>query len=107
MRFLAAVVLAFILRPALAADAAPGKRVFDRYCAECHASGFGHPGTQQLGWTRGQSLAVLESRTDLNPTYVATIVRHGLAEMPAFRPTEIDDATLDILVQYLTGKNQT
>jgi hypothetical protein len=28
--------------------ATPGKVLFDKKCAECHAPGFGHPGTQRL-----------------------------------------------------------
>jgi mono/diheme cytochrome c family protein len=89
-----------------AADVAPGKQIFQRYCAECHAPGFGHPGTQQLGWTRGESRAVLEKRTDLQAAYVRLVVRQGLMEMPPFRPTEIDDAQLEQLANYLakTGK---
>ncbi|MEY4761785.1 MAG: hypothetical protein RLZZ200_1641, partial [Pseudomonadota bacterium] len=86
---------------AAAADAPPGKRIFDRYCAECHAPGHGHPGTQQLEWTRGRQFSILEDRKDLIPAYVATVVRNGLYEMAPFRPTEIDDAGLNELVAYL------
>ena len=78
-----------------------GKRLFDRHCAECHAAGFGHPGTQQLGWTRGADRAVLEQRSDLPAAYISLIVRNGLQEMPAFRPTEINDAELRQLADYL------
>ena len=53
------LLLAFATSQALAADAPEGKRVFDRHCAECHAAGVGYPGTQQLGWTRGNDRAVL------------------------------------------------
>jgi hypothetical protein len=34
--------------------------------------------------------------------YVTTVVRNGLAEMPAYRPTEIDDSALSALLHYLT-----
>lgn len=95
------VVLALTSMSAWAADVAPGKALFDRHCAQCHAPGFGHPGTQQLGWTRGTKLAVLEERKDLQPAYVKAIVRNGLMEMPAFRPTEITDAQLETLAAYL------
>ena len=88
---------------AVAADAPPpGKKTFDRYCAECHAPGHGHPGTQQLEWTRGKAFSILEERKDLIPAYVATVVRNGLYEMAPFRPTEIDDAALNELVAYLS-----
>lgn len=84
-----------------AADLAAGKQVFDRYCSHCHAAGVGHPGTQMLGWLKGDKQALLEQRTDLVPEYVRLVVRRGLAEMPAFRPTEINDAALADLSAYL------
>lgn len=87
--------------PAMADEVGPGKRLFDRFCAECHAPGFGHPGTQELGWARGPAYAVLEQRTDLQPAYVMQVVRNGLVEMPPFRPTEIDDSSLQQLENYL------
>jgi mono/diheme cytochrome c family protein len=45
---------------------------------------------------------VLEERTDLDPDYIRHVVRHGLVEMPPWRPTELDDSSLAQLVQYLT-----
>ena len=84
-----------------AADWTEGKRVFERRCAECHAPGTGHPGTQQLGWTRGDSRAILEQRSDLTAAYISVVVRNGLIEMPAFRPTEINDTELRQLADYL------
>ena len=85
-----------------AADLAMGKQIFDRVCAECHAPGSGRPGTQQLGWTRGATRAVLEQRRDLAPEYVAVVVRNGLVEMPAIRPTELSDAELRQVSSYLS-----
>lgn len=85
-----------------AADEAGGKRTFENHCAECHAAGFGHPGTQRLGWREGERYAVLTRRTDLNADYVRLVVRRGLMEMPPFRPSEISDAELAELGAYLT-----
>jgi mono/diheme cytochrome c family protein len=85
------------------AEQPPGKRVFERHCAECHAEGFGHPGTQRLGWNRGEKYAVLERRKDLSAEYIKLIVRRGLLEMPPFRPSEITDADLNGLVDYLSA----
>jgi mono/diheme cytochrome c family protein len=82
----------------------PGKQIFTQHCAECHAPGVGHPGTQRLGWSRGERYAVLEQRKDLSADYVRAIVRHGLLEMPAFRPTEISDEALDQLAAYLARR---
>src|SRR5262245_45083961 len=78
-----------------------GKQVFDRHCAQCHAPGVGHPGTQRLGWSRGERYALLEQRKDLSADYIRAIVRHGLLEMPPFRPTEISETELDQLAAYL------
>ena len=104
MSRLSTVLSAPLLLAALnaqAADQVAGKQIFDRVCAECHAPGSGHPGTQQLGWTRGATRAVLEQRLDLSPEYVAVVVRNGLVEMPAIRPTELSDAELRQVSSYL------
>ena len=43
-----------------------GKAVYEHWCAPCHASGPGHPGTQSLQLKYNGSLpAVLLERTDL------------------------------------------
>jgi mono/diheme cytochrome c family protein len=83
-----------------------GKQLFDRHCAECHAPGHGHPGTQRLGWSRGERSAVLEQRKDLSADYVQAIVRRGLFEMPPFRPTEISEEELAQLSAYLAGRKR-
>lgn len=79
----------------------PGKVLFDRWCAECHAPGHGHPGTQQLERVRGATLAVLEQRRDLTPAVVRVFVRNGMNAMPAYRPSEISDAELEQIGAYL------
>ena len=98
-----AVLACALASSASAAEPATGKQLFERHCAQCHAPGFGHPGTMQLERVRGKALAVLEERKDLLPAYVTAVVRNGLVEMPPYRPTEIDDAALDTLVKYLTA----
>jgi mono/diheme cytochrome c family protein len=97
-----AVGVLFAAGGAVLADTPPGNAVFDRNCAVCHAPGREHPGTQRLAELRGAARAVLEKRTDLDPDYIRHVVRHGLVEMPPWRPTELDDASLTQLVQYLT-----
>jgi mono/diheme cytochrome c family protein len=97
-----ALGLLFALCGAVQADTSPGKAVFDRNCAVCHAPGPGHPGTQRLTELRGAARAVLEERTDLDPDYIRLVVRHGLVEMPPWRATELDHSALTQLVQYLT-----
>jgi (+)-pinoresinol hydroxylase len=78
-----------------------GKALFEKHCAECHAPGPGHPGTQRLGWNRGERAAVLERRKDLSAEYVRAIVRRGLFEMPPFRPTELSESELVEIGAYL------
>ncbi|MHA4915518.1 c-type cytochrome, partial [Enterococcus faecium] len=39
--------------------------------------------------------------TDLDPVYIRVVVRQGLVEMAPWRPTEISDAELAQLAQYL------
>lgn len=90
--------------PASGADIIAGKALFDRWCAECHAPGIGHPGSQQLERVRGAKLALLESRNDLQAEYIRYVVRHGQNAMPAYRPSEITDAALSQISQYL-GRN--
>jgi (+)-pinoresinol hydroxylase len=106
MFVLTAVVWLCASSTAAAADAPPGKQIFDRHCAACHAAGVGTPGTQQLGWTRGKEFALLEERKDLQADYVRFVVRHGLLEMPPFRPTEIDDVQLGQLADYLAKRGK-
>jgi hypothetical protein len=43
----------------------------------------------------------LEKRKDLSAGYIRSVVRNGLFEMPPFRPTEITDAQLTELANYL------
>lgn len=88
---------------ALAADAtADGKALFESRCAACHAAGPHHAGTMKLALVRGADHAVLAERKDLVPEYVRIVVRHGLIEMPPWRQTELDDASLEQIVAYLT-----
>ena len=78
-----------------------GKAVFQRWCTHCHGTQPNAPGTLRLRWNRGDALALLEGRKDLDAAYVAGTVRHGRAEMPAFRPTEISAAELAAVVRLL------
>jgi mono/diheme cytochrome c family protein len=100
--------LAFVLT-ALASLAVPaagaemtGRAVFDHYCTYCHGSEDG-PGTMQLRRTRGNDKALLAERTDLAPQYIEYIVRHGLRSMPPFVPSDLTEAKLAALVEFLTS----
>jgi mono/diheme cytochrome c family protein len=91
--------------PVFAAENAPGRqgqRVFEKWCAPCHAAGPGHPGTTAIAALyKGSKPAALEERTDLTPERVKQFVRKGVSVMPFFRKTEIGDAELDALAAYL------
>ena len=63
-----------------------GKRYYDKVCAKCHEVDIG---------------PVITGR-GLDPVVFTTIVRHGNRAMPAFRVTDIDDATLQDLANYLS-----
>ena len=78
-----------------------GKEVFESYCVYCHAPGYEHPGTRQLAKRRGDDKAVLAQRDDLTEEYINFIVRHGLMSMPPFAPSDLTDAKLKALVNYL------
>ncbi len=78
---------------------------FQRACSVCHGSGPAKPGTRALrAKYRGKLPALLEQRTDLTPTYVKYIVRHGVSVMPPFRKTELSDRDLDAIAAYLARK---
>lgn len=55
-----------------------GAEVYDKVCRHCHEANVG---------------PVLKGR-NLAPEYIQRVVRLGNRAMPAFRPTEIDDAAL-------------
>ena len=82
-----------------------GEQVFAYWCAPCHAPGPKHPGTQALqALYKGKKPAPLEKRTDLVPAVTKAFVRNGVSVMPPFRKTEISDADLKALAEYLAPK---
>jgi mono/diheme cytochrome c family protein len=84
---------------------APGRAVYEKWCAACHDPGIIHPGTHALmtkypGGSRASGL--ITAWTDLPATYVRFMVRHGMSVMPPFRKTEISDSELAALAAYLS-----
>jgi (+)-pinoresinol hydroxylase len=84
---------------------APGRAVYEKWCAACHDPGIIHPGTHALmtkyaGGSRASGL--ITAWTDLPATYVAFMVRHGMSVMAPFRKTEISDTELAALAAYLS-----
>ena len=99
--------------PALAADAAHGHAVFQKWCWPCHGPGEGNngvpmkPGTYALSAKyKGTPSPLLEERTDLQPDFIKVVVRNGITIMPFSRKTEISDRDLDDLVAWLTRNNK-
>lgn len=70
--------------PQAAVDGA-GKRYYQQICAKCHEAGVG---------------PVITGR-GMDPAIYTTFVRYGKGAMPAFRESDIDDATLQDLANYL------
>jgi mono/diheme cytochrome c family protein len=97
----AAVACLAATAPAVAADLT-GKEVFDRHCVHCHGPGDDMTGTLQLARTRGKDKALLTERDDLSAAYIQIVVRNGLRAMPAFVPSDLTDAQLTALTEYLT-----
>lgn len=81
-----------------------GAAVYNNWCDACHRNSEQNaPGTRSLQLKyRGELPAALEERTDLTPEIVALYVRNGVATMPFFRKTEISDADLAALSEYLS-----
>ena len=101
-----ALVLLGIAGVASAAEPA-GQPVFRKWCAPCHAPGPNHPGTTALEVLYNNARpGALEQRTDLTDSSVRLAVRQGAFSMPFFRKTEVSDADLDALVNYLVKTAQ-
>ena len=78
-----------------------GEELFKLFCRACHAPGPAHPGTAKLALTKGPDKSVILNREDLPAEYIAHVVRNGLLGMPPLRPTDVTDAELEQLVEYV------
>jgi mono/diheme cytochrome c family protein len=78
-----------------------GAALYERHCVSCHApAGWG---SRRLASRLGPKRpAVLNQRSDLNPLYVAFVIRHGLGPMPPFIPTELSALAVSRIVEFLT-----
>lgn len=66
-----------------------GAQIYAQICAYCH---------------EGQVAPLIRNR-DLPKDYIRSVVRHGNRAMPSFRLSEIDDASLLKLADYVSSKN--
>lgn len=101
---LIAMVMAVCMVPqaGAAGEAGDGQAVFDRHCVHCHGADGEAPGTLQLARRLGAERALLTGREDLTPAYIQAVVRNGLKAMPPFPPSDLDDAGLEALGDFLT-----
>lgn len=79
-----------------------GEIQYQLHCVACHGAGNDKPGTVALATRNGQAApAELAKRTDLTADMVQYVVRNGMGNMPPFRKTEIGDADLKALADWL------
>ena len=84
-----------------ATELTTGERVFRQWCIHCHGDDNSGPGTLRLAWDKGEDKSLLTERADLGREYIRFVVRRGLDEMPSFRITEISEAELKALAEFL------
>jgi len=96
---LVAVVVGAAETETLTPQQQQGKALFDATCNYCHnARGFA---TERLRTRLPEDRSVLTERTDLDPNYIRTIVRNGLASMPAYTPTDLNEEQIRAIAAYL------
>lgn len=111
MRFastFAGLALAAVLGGSVAAASGSETRrsseqIYAERCAYCHSRGGW--GTRSLARRVPGREAVLLDRVDLPPAYTSFVVRYGIGAMPQFNPTELSDAELAELAQWLEDRN--
>jgi mono/diheme cytochrome c family protein len=79
-----------------------GRKLYNGSCVYCHGPNVW--GTFTLARRLGAEKGLLEKRTDLVGPYVKSVIRAGVGSMPAMRRTELSDAEVDAIVDYLTRK---
>ena len=92
-----------------AADISRGERLYAQWCQGCHdrlgPTRETLPGTTPLAARyQGTRPAALVDRDDLTPELIKVFVRQGYSFMPTFRKTELSDAELDDVVEFLVRK---
>jgi (+)-pinoresinol hydroxylase len=90
-----------------AAPSKSGQQLYQYWCATCHGRGANMPGTAALAAKYdGTVPAALEDRTNLNRGIVRYFARNGISVMPFFRKTEISDAELTRIADYLAREEK-
>jgi mono/diheme cytochrome c family protein len=75
----------------LAADAQPGKAVYDKHCASCHGNdGKGNPAIAKALGEKGLNLTSKEA-TQKSDEQLMKVVAEGEGKMPAFKSLSQDE----------------
>ncbi|MEN7535639.1 c-type cytochrome [Aurantiacibacter flavus] len=75
--------------------------IFADRCAYCHEAGGW--GTRVLARRVPEGQAELRQRDNLPPALTMLVVRRGIGAMPPFTPTELSDAELEALAEWLAS----
>ena len=103
MALTSAVTIASAAEP-LTPEQQQGKALYEATCNYCHnARGFA---TERLRTRLQEDRSILVDRTDLDPAYIRTIVRNGLASMPAYTPTDLNETQIRAIAAYLTRSRE-
>lgn len=82
----------------------PGEESWYLYCEGCHRPDAEGPGAVMLQRRFGDERMAIKGNTTLAPEYIKQVVRNGLLEMAPLRPTDITNAELDLLIEFLHTK---
>ncbi len=80
------------------------EEIYTTRCAYCHEAGGW--GTRALAKRVPAGEAELRNRSSLPPAYTIAVVRRGIGAMPQFTPTELTDAELEALANWLDRGNR-
>lgn len=97
----ALVATATFAGTASAAGAPDGKAIFTSKCGMCHQT-IGMAVNILARRPNDPSKGFLEDRKDLTATFVKTVVRSGIANMPRMSRGEVSDPELALIANYLS-----
>ena len=82
----------------------PGAKSWSLFCEGCHRPDGEGPGAVMLQRRFGDERMSIKGNTTLVPEYIKQVVRNGFLEMAPLRQTDITDAELDLLIEFLRTK---
>ena len=97
-----ALLLGSVALPSAAEDRPrAGEKSWSLFCEGCHRPDVEGPGTVMLQRRFGDERMAIKGNKTLAPEYIRAVVRNGLLEMAPLRPTDITNAELDLLIEFL------